>query len=98
MTTGPEGALVIDSVGLRFGGVIALRDVSLTHLPDEILGVIGPNGAGKTSLINCITGIYPPTSGSITRNGARIDRLGPEAIVATPDALPKLRRPDDWMA
>jgi branched-chain amino acid transport system ATP-binding protein len=75
--------LVIESVGLRFGGVVALRDVSLTHLPDEILGVIGPNGAGKTSLINCITGIYPPTSGSISRNGARIDRLSPEAIVAT---------------
>jgi branched-chain amino acid transport system ATP-binding protein len=73
----------VDSVGLRFGGVVALRNVSLTHLPDEVLGVIGPNGAGKTSLINCITGIYPPTSGSITRNGVRIDGLRPEAIVAT---------------
>jgi branched-chain amino acid transport system ATP-binding protein len=83
VSTVPEGTLVIDSVGLRFGGVVALRDVSLTHYPDEVLGVIGPNGAGKTSLINCITGIYPPTSGTITRNGKRIDALRPEAIVAT---------------
>ena len=76
------GALVIDSIGLRFGGVIALRDVSLTHFADEILGVIGPNGAGKTSLINAITGIYPPTSGSITYNGAQLSGRSPEAIVA----------------
>jgi branched-chain amino acid transport system ATP-binding protein len=83
VSTRPEDGLVIDHVGLRFGGVVALRDVSLTHFPDEILGVIGPNGAGKTSLINCITGIYPPTSGTITRHGQRIDRLSPEGVVAT---------------
>jgi branched-chain amino acid transport system ATP-binding protein len=78
-----DGALVIDSIGLRFGGVVALRDVSLTHFTDEILGVIGPNGAGKTSLINAITGIYPPTSGSITYNGVVLNGRSPEAIVAT---------------
>jgi branched-chain amino acid transport system ATP-binding protein len=80
--TTSRGALVIDSIGLRFGGVVALRDVSLTHFTDEILGVIGPNGAGKTSLINAITGIYPPTSGSITYNGAVLSGRSPEAIVA----------------
>jgi branched-chain amino acid transport system ATP-binding protein len=83
MTTPSASGIVIDQVGLRFGGVVALRDVSITHHPDEVLGVIGPNGAGKTSLINCITGIYPPTSGTITTNGTRLDRLSPEAIVAT---------------
>lgn len=82
MTSTLATGLVIDSVGLRFGGVVALRDVSVTHYPDEILGVIGPNGAGKTSLINAITGIYPPTSGSITYNGVRTNELSPVAIVA----------------
>jgi branched-chain amino acid transport system ATP-binding protein len=75
--------LVIDSVGLHFGGVVALRNVSLTHHADEVLGVIGPNGAGKTSLINCITGIYSPTSGRIERGGRRLDGLRPDDIVAT---------------
>lgn len=78
-----SGALIIDKVGLRFGGVTALQDVTLSHHPDEVLGVIGPNGAGKTSLINCITGIYHPTEGKIERNGQRLDRLRPDAIVAT---------------
>jgi branched-chain amino acid transport system ATP-binding protein len=78
-----RGPLVIDDLALQFGGVVALRNVSLNHEPDEVLGVIGPNGAGKTSLINCITGIYRPTSGRIERNGQRLDGLRPEAIVAT---------------
>ncbi len=43
----------------------ALQDVSFTVFQGEILGVIGPNGAGKTTLFNCMTGIYPPTSGEI---------------------------------
>ncbi|GAA4727874.1 ABC transporter ATP-binding protein [Nocardioides endophyticus] len=78
-----RGPLVIEDLALQFGGVAALRNVSVTHEPDEVLGVIGPNGAGKTSLINCITGIYRPTSGRIERNGQRLDGLRPEAIVAT---------------
>jgi branched-chain amino acid transport system ATP-binding protein len=81
--TESRAPLVIEDVGLRFGGVVALRDVSLTHGSDEVLGVIGPNGAGKTSLINCITGIYAPTTGRIERGGLRLDRLRPDAIVAT---------------
>ena len=76
-------SLVVSGLGLQFGGVVALRDVSLTHRADEVLGVIGPNGAGKTSLINCITGIYAPTSGSVERGGRRLDGLRPDAIVAT---------------
>jgi ABC-type branched-subunit amino acid transport system ATPase component len=82
VTARAENDVTIEGVGLHFGGVVALKDISLVHHGDEVLGVIGPNGAGKTSLINCITGIYPPTSGSITRNGVRIDGMRPEAIVA----------------
>ena len=75
--------LVVEDVGLQFGGVVALHNVSLTHHADEVLGVIGPNGAGKTSLINCITGIYAPTSGRIERGGRRLDGMRPDDIVAT---------------
>ena len=62
----PAGDTIIDvqHLGLRFGGVISLQDVSLSQARGEILAVIGPNGAGKTSLFNCLTGEYSPQDGS----------------------------------
>ena len=57
--------LEIDGVAVRFGGVQALRGVSLDVRQGEIHAVIGPNGAGKTSLLNCISGLYRPQSGRI---------------------------------
>jgi branched-chain amino acid transport system ATP-binding protein len=57
--------LKIDGVELRFGGVHALQGVSLDVRQGDIHAVIGPNGAGKTSLLNCISGLYRPQSGSI---------------------------------
>ncbi|WP_432989946.1 ABC transporter ATP-binding protein [Dactylosporangium sp. CA-233914] len=74
--------LVIDNLALRFGGVVALRDVSFTHRAGEVLGVIGPNGAGKTSLVNAITGIYRPSGGTISFRGNRLNGLSPGAIAA----------------
>ena len=67
--------LELRSVGKRFGGLHAVRDVSLTLSPGEILGLIGPNGAGKTTLFNCIAGAFPPSSGSIVLNGRDITGL-----------------------
>lgn len=58
--------LVCDGVSLRFGGLVALNDVSFKVRTGELFSVIGPNGAGKTSLMNCISGRYRPTSGSLT--------------------------------
>ena len=60
-----ELQLEIDGVALRFGGVQALRGVSLDVRQGGIHAIIGPNGAGKTSLLNCISGLYRPQSGSI---------------------------------
>jgi amino acid/amide ABC transporter ATP-binding protein 1, HAAT family (TC 3.A.1.4.-) len=65
----------IVNVSKRFGGVIALRNVSLEVYTGEILGLIGPNGAGKTTLINVITGVYYPDSGKIYFEGIDITRL-----------------------
>ena len=59
---------------MRFGGLIATNNVSLSVEPGEIRGLIGPNGAGKTTLANLITGIYPPLSGQIHLSGR--SRLG----------------------
>jgi ABC-type branched-subunit amino acid transport system ATPase component len=83
VSTPSADGLVIDHLALRFGGVVALRDVSFTHQPGEVLGVIGPNGAGKTSLVNAITGVYRPSGGTITYRGTRLNGLSPAAVAAT---------------
>ncbi len=64
--------LEIDAVSKSFGGVEALRDVSVSILPREILGLIGPNGSGKTTLINVATGIYWPDAGRVRLEGKDI--------------------------
>jgi len=61
--------LQVDKVSRTFGGLRALKDVSFNLAEGEILGLIGPNGAGKTTLFNCINGVYPPTSGTVTFRG-----------------------------
>ena len=60
-----ERLLEVDAVTLRFGGVVALDEVSFHINKGEILGLIGPNGAGKTTCFNVMTGVYQPTSGAV---------------------------------
>ncbi|WP_045211732.1 ABC transporter ATP-binding protein [Desulfonatronovibrio magnus] len=57
--------LEIDSLTMRFGGLLALADVSYNVKKGEILGLIGPNGAGKSTMFNCISGVLKPTSGNM---------------------------------
>jgi branched-chain amino acid transport system ATP-binding protein len=61
--------LAVRSVTKEFGGLTALRDVDLVIKEGQIFGLIGPNGAGKTTLFNLVTGIYPPTEGTIEFDG-----------------------------
>ena len=76
--------LDVDHVTIKFGGVVALDDVTFDIKPGEILGLIGPNGAGKTTAFNVITGVYQATSGSVSFDGVplkgkkryRITKLG----------------------
>lgn len=77
---GDEIKLKVDDAHLSFGGVHALRGVSLEISEAEILGVIGPNGAGKTCLLNCISGFYRPQRGQILWGGKDITRLPPHKI------------------
>jgi branched-chain amino acid transport system ATP-binding protein len=66
-----------DTISLSFGGIRALREVSLQVREHEILAIIGPNGAGKTSLLNVINGFYHPQHGTLTWKGAVRRRLRP---------------------
>jgi branched-chain amino acid transport system ATP-binding protein len=74
--------LTLDNVSVSFGGVAAVRDVSMRVEAGEIRGLIGPNGAGKTSLINAITGIVRPNRGSIAFAEQTISALPPDVISA----------------
>jgi branched-chain amino acid transport system ATP-binding protein len=72
--------LSVSDVTLTFGGLLALSDVSLTIEPGLITSIIGPNGAGKTSLLNCISGFYHPTRGSIQFGDRSITRASPHQV------------------
>jgi branched-chain amino acid transport system ATP-binding protein len=74
--------LEIRGVSLRFGGIQALQDVSVSLGEGETCAVIGPNGSGKTSLFNCVTGIYRPTSGAILFRGEATVGRSPDAVAA----------------
>ncbi len=68
----------IENLCLSFGGVRAIKDVSLDIKDNEILAIIGPNGAGKTCLLNCINGFYKPQKGEIYYENQRITRIRPD--------------------
>jgi branched-chain amino acid transport system ATP-binding protein len=61
----------VEHLTMRFGGLLAVDDVSFSGKPREITAIIGPNGAGKTTVFNCITGFYKPTIGRLTLRGER---------------------------
>jgi branched-chain amino acid transport system ATP-binding protein len=72
--------LEFENVTKRFGGLLAVSNVSFNLDRGEILSMIGPNGAGKTTAFNCITGLFPITSGAVTLDGASIAGLPPHRI------------------
>lgn len=72
--------LEIDALSVRFGGVAAVTELSLAIVAGEIHGIIGPNGAGKTSVINAVTGMVAPQSGSIRFDGKEIAGFAPHVI------------------
>lgn len=72
--------LEVKNVDMLFGGLAALKDVSMTVPKGQIHGLIGPNGSGKTTLINVITGFYTPTAGEVIFDGQKISGLAPNVI------------------
>jgi len=74
--------LQLRNVSKRFGGLLAVNKLDLTVPQGKILSLIGPNGAGKTTVFNMITGVYPPTDGSITYKGRKLNHLKSSRIVS----------------
>ncbi|MDR7440498.1 MAG: branched-chain amino acid ABC transporter ATP-binding protein/permease, partial [Armatimonadota bacterium] len=83
---GPEdtGDAVVETRSLtkRFGGLVAVDDLSFAVHPGEIYAIIGPNGAGKTTVLNLITGLLRPTAGTIALFGSSVHALSPERIAS----------------
>ncbi|MEO1191663.1 MAG: ABC transporter ATP-binding protein [Pseudomonadota bacterium] len=63
---GAQPVLTVEHLTMRFGGLLAIDDVSFAAGQGQITGIIGPNGAGKTTVFNCLTGFYKPTVGRLT--------------------------------
>jgi branched-chain amino acid transport system ATP-binding protein len=76
-----RGLLALDHARLRFGGIVALDDVSLEVAEGSIVGLIGPNGAGKTTAFNAITRLYRLDSGDIAFDGRSLRRVRPSRVI-----------------
>ena len=77
-----RNALTADDITVRFGGLVAVKNVSFTIPERSIVSLIGPNGAGKTTFFNVLTGLYRPTSGSVQLGDKDITGLSPHTIAA----------------
>jgi branched-chain amino acid transport system permease protein len=74
--------LLVRGLERHFGGVRAVQAVDLEVRTGEIVGLIGPNGAGKTTLFNVVSGVLPPTAGTVEVGGARLEGRRPHAVAA----------------
>ena len=84
--TTPTAILEVTKLTMRFGGLVAIDDLSFSAPAAQVTSIIGPNGAGKTTLFNCITGFYKPTVGNVRlhhpqRGGIALETL-PSHLVA----------------
>lgn len=77
-----QNCLKVEEIELRFGGVVAVNNVSFNVNQGEILALVGPNGAGKSSLLNCINGVYHPQKGRVLFQGEDISKLSPDKRAA----------------
>ncbi|UCG14400.1 MAG: ABC transporter ATP-binding protein [Deltaproteobacteria bacterium] len=73
--------LVLRNISKRFGGLLAVDNLDLDVSEGMILSLIGPNGAGKTTVFNMITGVYPPSHGTITYRGNKLNHLRSNRII-----------------
>jgi branched-chain amino acid transport system ATP-binding protein len=73
--------LEVNNITKKFGGLVAVSEVSFSQKEGEILGIIGPNGSGKTTMFNMITGFLKPTEGSVRFFGEEISGMAPQLVV-----------------
>jgi branched-chain amino acid transport system permease protein len=79
---GGGGSLQAEGVTMRFGGLVALADVSLRLEPGRITALVGPNGSGKSTLVNVVSGLYRPSAGRVTFEGQDITGLPDHRVAA----------------
>jgi branched-chain amino acid transport system ATP-binding protein len=72
-----EELLKVSNISKRFGGIVAVKDVSFEIFEGETLGFIGPNGAGKSTVVNLLSGLFPADSGEILLKGMDITKMKP---------------------
>jgi branched-chain amino acid transport system ATP-binding protein len=82
MNSADQDLLVVDRITKKFGGQVAVDQVSFCLKAGSIGGLIGPNGAGKTTLFNCVAGFLKPASGRVLLGGRTISGLGPSDVFA----------------
>jgi branched-chain amino acid transport system ATP-binding protein len=75
-----DDSLDVRGITVRFGGLVALDDVSLVASARQVTGIIGPNGAGKTTLLNVLCGFVRPEAGTITFGGREVSRMRPHRL------------------
>jgi branched-chain amino acid transport system ATP-binding protein len=101
-----EAVLRVEHLGMRFGGLVAIHDLSFTAQRGEVTALIGPNGAGKTTVFNCITGFYKPTTGRIALHAgapavweelAALTQRGTRSVTRADGALFLLERMPDYL-
>ena len=77
-----SGALSVQEVSKRFGGLLAVDTISFDVQPGELVSIIGPNGAGKTTLFNLLTGQLAPSAGRVLLDGQDVSRMAPHQRAA----------------
>ena len=82
VTTAGTARLEARGVTMRFGGLVALRDVDIQVPPASIVGLVGPNGAGKSTLFGVLSGLLRPTAGTVLMEGQEVTRRSPQARAA----------------
>ncbi|MCC6779534.1 MAG: ABC transporter ATP-binding protein [Hyphomicrobiales bacterium] len=101
-----EPVLRVEHLGMRFGGLVAVNDLSFTARRGEVTALIGPNGAGKTTVFNCVTGFYKPTTGRIALQWgaagiwselAALTQRGDRSLIRSDGALFLLERMPDYL-
>ncbi|MET0653543.1 MAG: ATP-binding cassette domain-containing protein, partial [Hyphomicrobiaceae bacterium] len=84
MQTAAAPLLRVEHLTMRFGGLVAIDDLSFTAARGDITAIIGPNGAGKTTVFNCITGFYKPSCGRmLISHGEALTAADVEALTAS---------------